>query len=143
MARNAILMSIRPRYAEKIFDLTKTVELRRIKPKFIQEEDLIFVYVSAPVKSLVGAFTVSAVMERRLLGLWRNVKDHAGVSRSEFLRYFQGVEKGVAIFIKDVWCLPAPIHLSDMQKNVDGFYPPQNFRYTSIRQLERFSNLWL
>lgn len=136
MATHAILMSIRPQYAEKIFNRTKTVELRRIKPRQIQEDDLIFVYVSSPIKSLVGAFTVSSVMEKSLFTLWKNVKNYAGVSRVEFLNYFHGVEAGVAIFIKDVWLLPKPIHLSIMQKEVSGFYPPQSFRYTSIRQVE-------
>jgi predicted transcriptional regulator len=135
MANNAILMSIRPPYAEKIFNGTKTVELRRIKPKFLQEGDLIFVYVSSPVKSLMGAFSVASVMEKPLLTLWKNVKDFADVSRSDFFSYFHGVEKGVAIFIKDVWFLPKPVHLSDMQKEINSFYPPQSFRYTSIQQI--------
>lgn len=138
MARNAILMSIRPKYADKIFNGTKTVELRRIKPKSIQENDLVFVYVSAPVKSLVGAFSVSSVTEKSLSSLWKSVKDHAGLDRGEFFDYFQGVDKGVAIFIKDVWFLPEPIHLAKLQKEVKGFYPPQSFRYTSIRQVESF-----
>ena len=138
MVNNAILMSIRPQYAEKIFNGTKTVELRRIKPKFLQENDLIFVYVSSPVKSLVGAFSVASVMEKPLFTLWKYVKDSAGVSRSDFFSYFQGVEKGVAIFIKNVWFLPKPIHLSDMQKEVKKFHPPQNFRYTSIHQINSF-----
>lgn len=138
MAQNAILMSIRPKYAEKIFNQTKTVELRRIKPKFIQEGGLIFVYVSAPVKSLVGAFTVSHVMEKPLLSLWGNVKEHAGVNEEEFINYFHGLEKGVAIFIKDIWLLPKPIHLVELRRGVKGFYPPQSFRYTSICQLESF-----
>lgn len=128
-------MSIRPHYANKIFEGTKTVELRRVKPKVIQEGDLIFIYVSSPVKSLVGAFSVALIMEKPLLTLWKNVKDSAGISRSEFFSYFQGVEKGVAIFIKDVWLLPKPIHLSDLRREVKGFYPPQNFRYTSIQQI--------
>jgi predicted transcriptional regulator len=136
MSKNAILMSIRPQYADKIFDGTKTVELRRIKPRLLQEGDLIFVYVSSPVKSLVGAFSVALVMEKSLLALWRNVKDYAGVSHNDFLSYFQGLETGVAIFIKDVWLLPKPIHLADIKKEVNGFYPPQNFRYTSIQRVE-------
>lgn len=141
MANNAILMSVRPQYAEKIFDRTKTVELRRIKPKFLQEDDLILVYVSSPVKSLMGAFTVSSVMEKSLPSLWRNVKDYACVQRSEFFDYFQGVEKGTAIFIKDVWLLPKPIRLSDMQQKVKGFLPPQNFSYTSIHRIKGI-NKW-
>ncbi len=136
MSRNAILMSIRPQYAEKIFNRSKTVELRRIKPKFIQAGDLVFVYVSSPVKSLVGAFTVSSVTEKSLLSLWKNVKDYAGVSRNEFLNYFQDVDTGVAIFIKDVWLLPRQIRLAELKKEFKGFQPPQSFRYTSVRQVE-------
>jgi predicted transcriptional regulator len=131
-------MSIRPQYADMIFKGTKTVELRRVKPKFLVEGDLIFVYVSSPVKSLVGAFTVLCVTEKSLTSLWKNVKDYAGVSRSEFMNYFQDVEKGVAIFIKDVWLLPKPIHLAELKKEVKGFHPPQSFRYTSIYQAESF-----
>lgn len=141
MANTAILMSVRPQYAEKIFSRTKTVELRRIKPKLLQEGDLVLVYVSSPVKSLMGAFTVSSVMEKGLSSLWRNVKDYAGVQRREFFDYFQGVEKGTAIFIKDVWLLPKPIHLYDMQREVKGFFPPQNFSYTSIHRVKSIDKL--
>ena len=135
MADNAILMSIRPQYAEKIFNRTKTVELRRIKPKLLQKDDLILVYVSSPVKSLIGAFSVASVVEKSLPALWKTVKDCAGLSHGDFLAYFRGIEIGVAIFIKDVWLLPKPIHLTDMQKEANGFYPPQNFRYTSIQHI--------
>jgi len=138
MANTSVLMSIRPQYAKKIFDGTKKVELRRVKPKSLQSGDLIFVYVSSPVKALMGAFTVSSIMEKRLPTLWRSVRDCAGIERKDFYNYFQGVEKGVAIFIKDIWLLPKPIYLADMQKEVKGFFPPQSFRYTSIYQIERF-----
>jgi predicted transcriptional regulator len=138
MTNPAILMSIRPLYAEKIFNRTKTVELRRIKPKLIHAGSLIFVYVSSPIKSLVGAFSVASVTEGPILALWESVKDHAGISYGDFHKYYHGAETGVAIFINDVWLLPKPIHLSDLQKDLDGFYPPQSFRYTSIQQVWNF-----
>ena len=135
MANNAVLMSIRPQYANKIFAGTKTVELRRVKPKTLDGGDLIFVYVSSPVKSLVGAFRVASVVEKPLTPLWRAVRNHAGVTRAEFLSYYEGVDTGIAIFIKDIWLLPEPIHLAQLQKEVKDFYPPQSFRYTSIQQI--------
>lgn len=128
-------MSIRPQYANKIFAGTKTVELRRVKPKTLDGGDLIFVYVSSPVKSLVGAFRVASVVEKPLTPLWRAVRNHAGVTRAEFLSYYEGVDTGIAIFIKDIWLLPEPIHLAQLQKEVKDFYPPQSFRYTSIQQI--------
>jgi predicted transcriptional regulator len=138
MTNPAILMSIRPLYAEKIFNRTKTVELRRIRPKLIQKGSLIFVYVSSPIQSLVGAFSVASVKEMAISTLWDSVKDQACINYRDFNKYYHGAETGVAIFISDVWLLPKPIHLSDLQKDYDGFYPPQSFRYTSIQQIWNF-----
>lgn len=138
MASNAVLMSIRPRHANKIFERKKTVELRRIKPKALARGDLILVYVSSPVKSLVGAFKVASVIEKPLPSLWKLVKDCAGVSYAEFIDYFSGMKSGTAIFIEDVWMLPRSIHLSDLQKEAKGFHPPQNFHYTSIKHVNSF-----
>jgi predicted transcriptional regulator len=45
---NILLLSIRPEYANKIFDRTKTVELRRVRPRLLNEGDRVVVYVSSP-----------------------------------------------------------------------------------------------
>ena len=136
MSRNAILMSIRPKYAEKIFNGTKTVELRRIKPKQLQDGDLVFVYVSAPVKSLVGAFKVAKIIEEPIMALWKTVENKAGVSLSEFELYYQKAQSGVGIFISDIWLLPKPIQLADLKQSLEGFHPPQSYRYTSIKYFD-------
>jgi predicted transcriptional regulator len=134
--RKAILMSIRPKYAEKIFNGTKTIELRRVKPKHIQSGDLVFVYVSSPVKSLVGAFGVSKVIEAPILDLWSIVEHEAGISQVEFENYYQKAESGVAIYISNVWLLPKPIELADLKRYAKGFHPPQSYRYTSIKYFD-------
>src|SRR5438552_3893096 len=41
--KSALLLSIRPKHAEKIFDGIKTVELRRIRPR-LQRGDLVLVF---------------------------------------------------------------------------------------------------
>jgi len=128
-------MSIRPQHAIKIFDGSKTAELRRIRPRTLAPDDLVFVYVSSPVKSLVGAFKVASIIVKPLEPLWRSVRKYAGVTRSEFFNYYEGTEAGVAIFIKDRWLLPKPIHLAQLQKNLEDFVPPQSFRYTSIQPI--------
>ena len=46
---NNVLLSVRPKYAEKIFERTKTVELRRIRPKLLEEGDLVLLYVSSQI----------------------------------------------------------------------------------------------
>ncbi len=57
-----ILLSVHPKYADKIFERTKTVELLRVRPKLLEEGDLVLLYVSSPVQALVGAFKVDKII---------------------------------------------------------------------------------
>ncbi len=131
MSNNAILLSIRPQYANKIFEGRKRVELRRICPKYIKKGDLVLIYVSSPVKSLCGAFQVDKVVEKPLPELWKAVKGKAGVSRKEFNQYYQGLSVGTAIFFNNFWKLSCPIELRDLREQRTDFQPPQNFRYAT------------
>ena len=134
MLNNAILLSVRPQYANQIFEGKKKVELRRICPKHIKKGDLVLIYVSSPVKSLCGAFKVDKVVEKNLPELWRAVKGKAGTSRKEFNQYYKGVSVGSAIFFNNVWKLPSPIELQALREERD-FQPPQNFRYATADDL--------
>ena len=123
---------------EKLLEITN-----RLKKEYAElKTALIFktpfeLLVSTILSAQTTDVHVNKVTEN-LFKKYKNVKDYAGVSRNEFLNYFQDVEKGAAIFIKDVWLLPKPIHLAELRKEVKGFHPPQNFRYTSVRQVESF-----
>jgi predicted transcriptional regulator len=135
MPGNAIFLSVRPRYANKIFEGTKTVELRRVRPRYIAEGALALVYVPSPVKSLVGAFKVDRVVERPLEGLWEMVRDKAGVTRGDFDAYYEGISVGIGIFFSEVWRIPEPIELHDLRERIAGFQPPQGFRYATVSEL--------
>ncbi|MBW8003440.1 MAG: ASCH domain-containing protein [Planctomycetes bacterium] len=135
MDNEAILFSIHPKYAKKIFEGTKTVELRRVLPKRISEGMLALLYVSSPVKSLFGAFKVDKIIVKTVERLWEIVKDVAGITVDEFEAYYDGANIGVGIFFSDVWQLPQPIKLKDLRKDMVGFYPPQGFRYASKQEL--------
>ena len=135
MPRNAILLSIRPQYADKIFQGTKTVELRRVRPKHIKKGALVLIYVSSPMQSLAGAFKVDQVVEEPLQKLWEKVHHKAGVTREEFDTYYNGAASGVGIFFTEVWPFPDPIKLQDLQEQITGFQPPQGFRYATKNEL--------
>ena len=135
MSGNAIFLSIRPQYANKIFEGTKTVELRRVCPKHMRKGDLVLVYVSSPIKSLAGAFKVDRVVEESLQELWEMVHDKAGVTREEFDAYYDGVSIGVGIFFSEIWSLPEPIELEDLKEQMLGFHPPRGFRYATPSEL--------
>jgi predicted transcriptional regulator len=135
MPGNAIFLSIRPQYANRIIEGTKTVELRRVRPRYITKGALALIYVPSPIKSLVGAFKVDLVVKEPLQELWKIVHDKAGVTREEFDAYFDGTSTGVGIFFSDIWILPEPIDLRDLREQMIGFHPPQGFRYATANEL--------
>jgi predicted transcriptional regulator len=135
MSSNAIFLSIRPQYADRIFKGTKTVELRRVRPKHIRKGTLVLVYVPSPIQSLVGAFKVDQVVEESLQKLWEMVHNKAGITREEFDTYYNGVSIGVGIFFSEVWHLPEAIELHDLKEQMIGFRPPQGFRYATTSEL--------
>lgn len=134
MLDNAIFLSIRSQYANKIFEGTKTVELRRVRPKYITQGTLVIIYVPSPIKRLVGTFKVDRIIEKPLQELWNIVYDGAGVTREEFDAYFDGTSAGIGIFFSEICRIPKPIELRYLREMI-GFQPPQGFRYVKTSEL--------
>ena len=128
MNREALLISIRPRFAELIFSGKKTVELRRVCPK-VRAGDLALIYVSSPSKQLQGGFEIAKVLSASPKVLWDSVGAKSGITEKEFLDYFKGKREGHALVIKRVWKLPVPLCLSTLRRRKGGFRPPQSFHY--------------
>lgn len=135
-----LLISIHPKYAAKIFEGTKTVELRRVFPS-ARPINMIVVYVTTPVKAVAGVIHVERVVAHSPRGLWTIVKDKAGVTHQEFSEYYSGSEIGYGIFIKDVIELTRPIPLSTLRDCWEDFQPPQSYRYLSQAQLTEVMRL--
>lgn len=135
MANRTIILSIRPRYAAKIFEGLKVVELRKTRPQHLQRGALGLIYVSSPVRSLAGAFRVAEIIEGPLTKLWKMVRDKAGVTYSEFREYYAEVSVGTCIFFNKVWRFREPISLHDLRRESIGFLPPQAFRYAKSSEL--------
>ena len=125
MNGSALLLSIKPRYADAIFARTKRVELRRVRPR-VGPGDLVLVYVSSPRCALEGAFEVERVLEAKPSALWGNVSHNAGITRAEFNAYFGERETAYAIVVRKVWRL-TPITLSTMRRV--KIRPPQSYQY--------------
>jgi predicted transcriptional regulator len=68
-ANHALLISIRPSFVEAIFARTKTVELRRVKPR-LKMGDLVVIYASGTTKGIVGAFDVAGVTKATPKHIW-------------------------------------------------------------------------
>lgn len=131
---HALLLSIRPRFADSIFAGTKTVELRRVKPR-LQAGDLIVVYESGATKGIVGAFEVADLTVAAPNSIWRKFNGGTGLSKREFESYFNGVSVGYAIRIGKLWKLPEPVRLKTLRKRHAGFRPPQSYHYWNLDEL--------
>ncbi|WP_217650469.1 ASCH domain-containing protein [Spirulina major] len=144
MCQNVLLISIKPEYAKLIFDGKKTVELRRIRTR-LEKGDLVLVYVSSPLKSLVGYFEVEGTeikqLPSELNDFWKQVKDKSGINRKQFLDYYQGALLGVGIFIRNPQKFTNPIHLEVIKKDIEKFRPPQSYKYLDVTEIEMFQSI--
>lgn len=144
MPSNILLLSIKPKYAEKIFSGQKKVELRRVRTR-LNSGDLVLVYVSSPQKALIGFFEVEKVvvkenLPQELNNLWELVKKYASIEREAFMSYYQGSYLGVCIFVKKTRRFSAPIELQILREKFGYFFPPQSYRYLTgaeIKVLEK------
>lgn len=119
-----VLLSIKPEFAEKIFNGTKLYEFRRsiFKNKNI---NTVVVYASSPVRRVIGEFEIDTILNSELNMLWEETKDFSGISENFFFEYFSNKEKGFAIKIKRTKLYKKPLSLKDDFNTT----PPQSFMY--------------
>ena len=123
----AVLVSLRPEFARAIAAGDKTVELRRRFPDLVPGTWLV-IYVTKPVGAVVGMVRVEAVVRAPVADLWKQVGDHAGVSRETFFGYFAGCEEGCGVYLGERRSV-GPLFPDDMHAIIPGFRPPQSYRY--------------
>jgi predicted transcriptional regulator len=131
--KSTLLLSVHPRFAEGILAGKKRVELRRRLPRLA---DTVVLYATSPTMALVGSFTVQSVVRLPLGLLWRQVRDVAGVTRAEYLNYFDGLTQGVGIFVGDTERFSRPLPLAELRALWPGFHPPQGFQYLGDETLD-------
>ena len=131
---NALLLSIRPQFVKQIFEGTKIVELRRVRPR-VGAGDLVIVYASGSEKALVGAFQVAGVVKSTPGSIWRRFGAGTGLKKTEFESYYFGIETAYAIEISYTWQLQKPVKLADLRRQPGGFHPPQSYRYLKLGEV--------
>lgn len=135
---HALLLSIRPHFVDLIFAGTKTVELRRVKPR-VKAGDLVVVYASGETKGMVGAFEVAGVTAAAPSSIWRKFNGGSGLTKRGFDIYFAGASVGYAIRIGKRWKIQEPVPLNTLRKRSAGFRPPQSYHYWKLDELLQIS----
>lgn len=117
------LLSIKPEFAEEIFQGRKKYEFRR--SIFKRSIDVVVVYVTSPVMKVIGEFDVENIIQEPIENLWRKTKHSAGIDENRFMIYFDGKDDGYALEIGKVRIYDEPLDL----KIHFGVRPPQSYMY--------------
>nr|VFK61487.1 MAG: Predicted transcriptional regulator, contains an HTH and PUA-like domains [Candidatus Kentron sp. UNK]VFK69101.1 MAG: Predicted transcriptional regulator, contains an HTH and PUA-like domains [Candidatus Kentron sp. UNK] len=124
----AVLLSIKPEFALAIFSGEKQFEFRRIIYRD-HSVSKVYVYASAPISKVIGAFYVEEIIERHPKMLWQETRHGAGVTEEYFHAYFADREIGYALKVKDADRFEES---QDLEQMFGIRHPPQSFRYVPI-----------
>ena len=123
-ARSVALLSIYPEFAEKIFNGSKTIELRRIS--LPDDLEHVIVYSTSPVMKIVGYFDVAEIVRDTPSKIWKQYGSVAGIDKKRFFSYYESRESAVGIRIRSTHPLPDPKKLSFLSRDLK---PPQSIQY--------------
>lgn len=119
-----VLLSIKPEYANLIFEGKKKFEFRRTIFKN-REVKKIIVYSSSPVQKIIGEFDIDQIITHDLKTLWSKTKKQSGISEDFFFEYFINKQTGFAIKIKNTKLYRNPKCI----RQDYNLMPPQSFLY--------------
>ena len=127
----AVLLSVKPRFAEQILDGTKKVEFRRSWA--IEPVGLAVVYSSSPVQRLAGIVGIEGSVVASPASVWTKCRARGpGLERKELMEYFAGKDQAYGILLGSLALPEKPIRPKSLFK---GFRPPQSYRYLTAVEL--------
>ncbi|MFZ0930898.1 MAG: hypothetical protein WAN11_19990 [Syntrophobacteraceae bacterium] len=124
----AVLLSIKAEFVKSIFSGKKTFEFRKtiFKDRSIRK---IYVYASAPISMVVGAFYIDEIIQHHPELLWKKTSEGAGITEEYFNNYFADRVVGYALRVGKVQLFDKPF---DLERMFGIPHPPQSFRYVPI-----------
>ena len=135
-----LLISLKPHYADLVFEGLKKAELRRRDLSLMKGRD-VFVYVTSPVMQLRGGFHVGEVFTGTPVEIWNKISEDAGIEKSDFDAYYAGSNLACALKITYVWEYEDPLGLSELRAKFYKFVVPQSWRYLKADELESFQSM--
>lgn len=120
-----VILSIKPIFAERIFDGQKLYEFRKVlfRDKNVKK---VVVYASAPISKVIGEFYIEDILKLAPDALWHKTGKYAGISKDYFDAYFGGRNVGYAIKIGRTQRYDVPL---DIKKHFNLKQAPQSFAY--------------
>ena len=120
-----LLISIKTKYSNQIFNGTKVYEYRR---KSIGEKNnniKIYVYSSEQEKAIVGYIVIDKILSGNLEYVLNTTDNHD----EDIIKYFKGCNICYALKIKEAVKFKVPFSLKDIKNHDNNFVVPQFYRY--------------
>ena len=118
-----ILISIRSEFARKIYDGTKTIELRKCYPNF-DCNTYCWIYEPKPVGLITGYFVVAGTIACKPKHFWDISHEVLGIDKERFFDYYRNNIFAYGIVIYYANKLPKPYTLQDFGLS----RPPQMYQ---------------
>jgi predicted transcriptional regulator len=109
-----------------IFNGVKTVEFRRRRLR-IADQTPAWIYAKHPLAAVLGSVTIAEIVTRSPATIWRRFGTGGGISKREFLEYFDGCNEAHALLLQRPLVLQAYVTLQALRKIDSSFQPPQFF----------------
>lgn len=118
---NSIILPIKEKYANMIFNGQKKYEFRKKICK--RNIDKIYLYVTSPVKKIVGEVQVIGKYSMKKENLWNISYEFAGITQEEYDNYFKNDDRANAYKIGRTTKFNCPIDLKKMgiQHNIQSY----------------------
>lgn len=123
-AGRVALLAIHPGYADAILDGRKRVEFR--KRPMSPDIHTVLLYATAPIKCIVGEFTVERNLVSPPADLWHAVGQVGGIDESAFANYYANSQTAIGIVVKNSRRYGLPVALTSLEPTPPI---PQSFAY--------------
>ncbi len=120
----SILMSIHPKFVEKILSNEKRFEFRKVKTRKYKSNK-IFIYSTSPESKIIASAEIEEIIEDNPEKVWNKTKKFSGIDYPFFVEYYKNKNKAFAYKLKNVKKFDYAISLKELGiKNA-----PQSFMY--------------
>jgi len=120
------LISLEKRHADNILSGAKQVELRR-RTMNISPGATVWLYAKMPVGEVLGYVIAESSFVGAPSTVWRKYGPVSGLTKSEFMNYFEGSITASALGISSPQRLRSAVSLDSLRLASPGFQPPQFF----------------
>lgn len=122
-----IILSIKPKFANEIYNGNKSVELRKKIGSKFRPNVKVYIYSSSPESKISGYAYIQEIQTLSVQQIKNLHLDNACISQSDFDSYYEGHDSGVLLWLYGVIKYETGVSLAQLKEK--GLTAPQSFCY--------------